>query len=215
MNINKFLQILVPKDNKFVPMMSEATSNLQIMAKKLRETLNEGDWEKRRSLIGEIERLEKKGDDLTHKIFHDLSASFITPFDREDIHLLASEIDNVADYIHGTAKRLHIYKIQSVNESMLKMADLIQACVEELNKALLAIKDMNDPNQVRESCAKIHTIETHADDIYDMAISQLFEKETNAVEIIKVREVWLVLEKAVDKCEDAADVLMSILVKNS
>jgi predicted phosphate transport protein (TIGR00153 family) len=215
MNINKILQVLVPKDHKFIPMLSAATANLQLMSKKLIETLSEGDWDKRRALINEIEQLEKKGDELTHKFFHSLSASFITPFDREDIHLLASEIDNVADYIHGTAKRLYIYKIQNIHDSMLKMADLIQAAVEELNKAILSIKDMNDPQQVRESCTRIHAIETHADDIYDMAISQLFEKETNAIEVIKVREVWLVLEKAVDKCEDAADVLMSILVKNS
>ena len=215
MKINKVLQFLVPKDNKFVPMLSSGTSNLQLMAKRLCETLAEGDWSKRQALISEIEQLEKRGDEIAHKIFHDLSASFITPFDREDIHLLASEIDNVADYIHGTAKRLLIYKIQLVHPGMIKMGELIQAAVEELNKAVLALKDMNDPNQVRESCARIDAIETHADDIYDMAISQLFEKETNAVEIIKIREIWLVLEKAADKCEDAADVLMSILVKNS
>ena len=150
---------------------------------------------------------------ITHQIFHELGSNFITPFDREDIQRLASVLDDVIDFIHGSAKRIELYKIDTIHPSMIKLGELILESATELNKAIPQLKDMRDVSLIREACVKINSIENHADDIFDMAVARLFEEETNAIEIIKIKEVLSALETATDRAEDAANVLESILIK--
>ena len=163
----------------------------------------------------EIERLEHVGDNITHETFHELSANFITPFDREDIHSLISAIDDIADYIHGATKRIDIYRVDNMTPAIIKLAELIAASSLELHNAVCELKNMKNINKIKEACIRINSIENHADDIFDMTIAKLFEEETNAIEIIKMKEVLLALETATDMCEDAANVIESILVKNA
>lgn len=212
MSINSILQVLIPKDKKFFPLFEQASANLLEMAKTLYEALN-SDGDKRKLLIKEISRLEHVGDEITHQIFHELGSNFITPFDREDIQSLASVLDDVLDYIHGSAKRIELYNISSIHPSMIKLGELILESAGELNKAIPQLKDMRDVSLIREACVKINSIENHADDIFDMAVARLFDEETNAVEIIKIKEILSALETATDRAEDAANVLESIMIK--
>ena len=212
MGINTILQALIPKDKKFFPLFEQASANLLSIATVLYEMLN-ADGDKRKTLIKEISRLEHVGDEITHQIFHELGSNFITPFDREDIQRLASVLDDVLDFIHGSAKRIELYKIETIHPSMIKLGELILECAQELNKAIPQLKDMRDVSLIREACVKINSIENHADDIFDMAVARLFEEETNAVEIIKIKEILSALETATDRAEDAANVLESILIK--
>ncbi len=212
MSINSILQVLIPKDKKFFPLFEQASANLLEMAKILYEALN-SDGDKRKLLIKEISRLEHVGDEITHQIFHELGSNFITPFDREDIQSLASVLDDVLDYIHGSAKRIELYNITKIHPSMIKLGELILESAHELNKAIPQLKDMRDVSLIREACVKINSIENHADDIFDMAVARLFEEETNAVEIIKIKEILSALETATDRAEDAANVLESIMIK--
>ena len=171
--------------------------------------------EERAVLIREIERIEHEGDKVTHEIMHQLSATFITPFDREDIHELTSAIDDILDHIHGSAKRIEIYKVTNISPAMIKLAELIQQAADELYKAIHELRDLKNTNTIREASIKINSIENHADDVFDNAVAKLFEEEKNAIELIKIKEVLQNLETATDKCEDAANVLSSILVKHS
>jgi predicted phosphate transport protein (TIGR00153 family) len=212
MSINSILQVLVPKDKKFFPLFEQASENLLAISKVLCEVLNsEGD--KRKQLIKEISRLEHVGDEITHQIFHELGSNFITPFDREDIQRLASVLDDVLDFIHGSAKRIELYNIDKIHPSMIKLGELILESAQELNKAIPQLRDMREISLIREACVKINSIENHADDIFDMAVARLFEEETNAIEIIKIKEILSALETATDRAEDAANVLESILIK--
>jgi len=212
MSINSILQVLIPKDKKFFPLFEQASANLLAISKVLYEALN-ADGDKRKQLIKEISRLEHVGDEITHQIFHELGSNFITPFDREDIQRLASVLDDVIDFIHGSAKRIELYKIEKIHPSMIKLGELILESAFELNKAIPQLRDMRDVSRIREACVKINSIENHADDIFDMAVARLFEEETNAVEIIKIKEILSALETATDRAEDAANVLESILIK--
>jgi predicted phosphate transport protein (TIGR00153 family) len=169
--------------------------------------------EKRKELIAEIEHLEHQGDNITHLIFNELSRNFITPFDREDIHALASAIDDVLDFIHGSAKRLELYKVKELSESMTMLADCILKGAIELNVAVQNLKDMKNIVIIKEACVKINSLENHADDIFNEAIAQLFEKETDAMQVIKLKEILAALETATDKCEDAANTIQTILIK--
>jgi predicted phosphate transport protein (TIGR00153 family) len=215
MDFRSLLKIFIPEDKKFFPLFEQASANLLQISKVLCDAVNTSSSEKRKELIKEIERLEHVGDDIAYSIFHELSTNFITPFDREDIHQLASVIDDVLDYIHGSAKRIQLYKIETMTPAIIKLAELIYKSSEELNNAVLAMRDMKNPGRIREACVKINSIENHADDIFDMEIAKLFEEETNAIEIIKMKDVLQSLETATDKCEDAANVLESIIVKNA
>ncbi len=211
-NIFQFFQ---PKDKIFYVLFEKASANVVAISKALVEMVTTVSLDRRRELIREIERLEHVGDNITHETFHELSANFITPFDREDIHALISAIDDIADYVHGSSKRIELYKVETMTPAIIKLAELIEKSADELYNAVCELKNMKNINKIKEACVRINSIENHADDIFDSAIAKLFEEEKNAIEIIKMKEVLLALETATDMCEDAANVIESILVKNA
>jgi predicted phosphate transport protein (TIGR00153 family) len=215
MSANSIFQYFVPKDRKFYPLFEQATANLVEISKVLYEALTTPSAEKRIAYIRQIEKLEHIGDDITHQIFQEISTTFITPFDREDIQRLASVIDDVLDYIHGSAKRIELYRVDPIHPSMIKLAELIVNCSAELNLAVCGLRSMRNAHKIKESLVKINYIENHADDIFDNAVARLFEDNVSAIEVIKIKEVLSALETATDKCEDAANVIESIVIKQS
>jgi hypothetical protein len=213
MRFDDLLQLFVPKDRIFFPLFVKDTENLVSISKALVQLVNSVDPTQRRVLIKEVERLEHAGDNITHEIFNELSTNFITPFDREDIHELASSIDDIADFIHGSSKRIDLYKIVEMSPSIIKLSELIETSSQELHIAVSEFGGKRDLNKIKEACVKINSIENHADDVFNMAIANLFEQEKDAITIIKIKEILAALETATDKCEDAANVLQTILIK--
>ncbi|MFN8712382.1 MAG: DUF47 domain-containing protein [Bacteroidota bacterium] len=207
------LQLLVPKDRKFFPLFEQATQNLIKASKVLNEMVTTPVSDRRKELIKEIEHLEHTGDNITHMIFNELSRNFITPFDREDIHALTSAIDDVLDFIHGSSKRIELYRVEVLDESVVKLAEIILKGSLELNVAVVNLKNMKNLDAIKESCVKINSLENEADDVFNRSIASLFETEKDAIQIIKIKELLSALETATDKCEDAANVIQSILIK--
>lgn len=207
--------LLAPKERKFFPMFENASGNIVDAAKALVELVNTPAGDKRTELIRKVEDLEHKGDEITHEIFNYLSATFITPFDREDIHMLTSAMDDIVDFIHGSSKRIQLYKIDDLTTEIKKLAELILKGAEELHIAISELKNLKNRSVINEACVKINSLENHADDIYNMAIANLFENEKDAIKVIKLREVYHAMEVATDKCEDAANVIKTILIKYS
>ncbi len=207
------LQLLVPKDRKFFPLFEQATQNLIKASKVLNEMVTTPVSDRRKELIKEIEHLEHTGDNITHMIFNELSRNFITPFDREDIHALTSAIDDVLDFIHGSSKRIELYRVEVLDDSVIKLAEIILKGSLELNVAVVNLKDMKNLDAIKESCVKINSLENEADDVFNRSIASLFETEKDAIQIIKIKELLSSLETATDKCEDAANVIQSILIK--
>ncbi|HMR47277.1 MAG TPA: DUF47 family protein [Bacteroidia bacterium] len=208
-----FIQYFIPQDKKFFPLFDQAALNLQEAGKTMCQLVTSTDAAQRKQLIREIERLEHRGDEITHEIFKELSRNFITPFDREDIHRLVSAIDDILDYIHGSSKRIDLYKVKEFSSDMVKLSELLQTQTEELRRVIYELKNKKNMRNISESLVLINSIENHADDIFDNAVARLFETETNAVEIIKTKEILSALETATDMCEDAANVIDSIIVK--
>jgi predicted phosphate transport protein (TIGR00153 family) len=209
------LSFLIPQEKKFFELFERASVNLLDTSKALVELVNASSADRRKELFREIERLEHVGDAITHETFNELSSNFITPFDREDIHDMVSSLDDVVDFIHGSAKRIESYKLTSIPPSLCKLADLILQGAQELHVAVSNLKDIKKPAAIREACVKINSIENHADDIFDMAIAKLFEEEKDAIQLIKMKEILSALETATDKCEDAANAISSMVVKYS
>ncbi|CDS95174.1 MULTISPECIES: DUF47 domain-containing protein [Sphingobacterium] len=215
MSLNSIFQYFVPKDKKFFPLFEQAGSNLIEMSKLLKEAVNASDAEKRKEIVRKIEDLEHKGDNITHQIHLELGKNFITPFDREDIHALASSLDDVADFINGASNKMDLYKVQKATEPMIEMADLIVEATDHVAKAIFELKDLKNIRNITDSCVRINSVENKADYIFDKAVADLFEFEKDAITLIKHKEVLSAMEDATDKCEDVANVLESILVKNA
>jgi hypothetical protein len=213
MAANSFLKIFLPKDRIFYSLFEEVSERVLTMAKILKKIVNEPEYDKREVLIAEIESLEHENDELTHRIFTELGRNFITPFDREDIHYLASSLDDIADYIYSSAKKVNFYKVNPLDHGLHKFAELIFQSSEQVNLAVKELRNMKNLRLMTESLVKINSIENQADDLFDLSIERLFLEEPDAKEVIKLREIYQVMENATDKCEDAGNVIESIIIK--
>ena len=213
MGLNSIMKIFMPKDKVFYSLFEQVAHTVARMGKVMKQVVTEPDFDKRAALISQIEDREHVNDDFTHKIFTELGRNFITPFDREDIHYLASALDDIADYIFASAKKINFYKVNPNDQGIQKMADLIDQGCEQIKNAVLQLRDMRDMRQITDALVKVNSIENQADDIFDMSIERLFAMEPDAKEVIKKREIYQVMEIVTDKCEDAANVIESIIVK--
>ena len=213
MGLNSIMKIFMPKDRVFYTLFEQVADTMSKMGRVLKEVVKEPDFDKRAGLISQIEDLEHVNDDFTHQIFTELGRNFITPFDREDIHYLATSLDDVCDYIFASAKKINFYKVNPNDQGIQKMADLIEQGSEQIRIAVHELRNMRDMRKITEALVKVNSIENQADDIFDLSIERLFETEPDAKEVIKKREIYQVMEIVTDKCEDAANVIESIIIK--
>lgn len=213
MAFNTLLKIFLPKDRIFYTLFQDSSERVLLMSTTLKQLINEPDKAKRNALMTQIEDLEHKNDEATHTIFTELSRNFITPFDREDIHYLATALDDVADHVYAAAKKIMFYHIDTDDYGLRKFADLIVLSAEQVAKAVNELKDMKNLRQITEAIVKINSIENQADDLFDQNIERLFAEVEDVKAVIKMREIYQVLESATDKCEDAGNVIESIIIK--
>lgn len=161
-----------------------------------------------------IKAVEHQTDEITHDIIKNLNQTFITPIDREDITLLASHLDSVIDELDMAVSRLLIYKIKPVPAKVFEYGRLIEKSVKELAKAIGEFRNHRSKSKVLECCEKINSLENETDDLHRKNLQELFEKQKNAIKIMKLKEVYEALERVTDRCEDVANTLEAIWVKN-
>ena len=201
---------LIPHEVKFFELFAELSGYLTEGAKLLRATLEDPkDLDLR---VEQIQAVEHKGDRTTHAIITKLNQSFITPFDREDIHKLASSLDDVLDFTNAAATRLLMYKINEPPPDTAQLAGLIVLQSEELTKAVLLLEQNGS---VMKHCEEVNRLEDEADHLSRRAIARLFENEKDPIRLIKFKELYEVLEVATDKAEDAANVMEAIVLKSA
>ena len=162
--------------------------------------------------IQSIKAIEHTGDEITHQLFRKLNQTFITPFDREDIHELGSTMDDVIDLIDAAASRFALYRITHVRSDTLNLCKVLAAATVEVKEAVHA---MQSPDKALNHVIEINRLENESDRICRTLIAQLFDEERNPVEIIKWKEIFEVMETAVDKCEDVSNVIESVILKNA
>ncbi|MGB5006517.1 MAG: DUF47 family protein, partial [Ferruginibacter sp.] len=172
--INTILKIFLPKDRVFYQLFESVSEVLVKMGDKLKDVVNEPDFDKRGQLIQEIEDMEHVNDDYTHTIFTELGKNFITPFDREDIHYLATSLDDIADYIYASAKKINFYRVNPNDIGFNKMADLIALGCRQVEVAVKELRNMKNMRLITDALVSINSIENQADDIFDMSIERLF-----------------------------------------
>jgi predicted phosphate transport protein (TIGR00153 family) len=214
MTLNSIFQFLIPKDKKFFPLFEEASSNLVQIASVLHEAVNLP-LNERDILFLKIDELEQNVEEITRQTNLELSSNFITPFDREDIYSLITSIDNVAGNLQGASSRMKLYHVDKITKSIRKLTEInLDACVN-IDAAVKELRSFKNIKNITNACARINKLENKSDNVYDKAVAELFENETDAKNIIKYKEVLSVLESATDKCKNAASILESIAVKHS
>jgi predicted phosphate transport protein (TIGR00153 family) len=203
---------IVPRETKFFDMFAEMTANLSEGARlmlHILKTFHDVPGE-----VAHLKEIEHRGDEMTHAVITKLNQTFITPFDREDIHKLASSLDDVLDFINAAGDRLITYKIPGAPAHAAALAEIIVQQCEELTKAVHNL-DRRHANNVLEYCVEINRLENEADTVSRRAIGALFEQEKDPIALIKLKELYEVLEMATDKAEDAANVLESVVLKSA
>ncbi len=215
MKLDKIFGFLVPKEHKFMDLFNNVADNMVDTSELLIKLIRESNLDKRTEYIKAIRDAEHKGDDYTRLLMSELNGTFITPFDREDIHEMIGTMDNVVDYIHTASKRIHFYKMATFPEAFIKIADLIHMSTKEIQRVMRGVRHATDFQKFKDACENIHTYESRVDDIYQEFLSVLFEEEVNAIELIKKRDILVSLEKAIDTCDDVANVFAGIMVKIS
>jgi len=214
MNIDKILKIFVPKDHSFFPLFENDAQNLIRAAEQLRLLMDTEEPESREPIIKKIKEFERIGDDITDNTYEQLNKSYITPFDREDIHELAANIDDVLDSINGISRRINLYKPKKLLPVYKDMADVILTATREVETCVKYLKDAgNNKDIIIKACTDLYNLEHKADELYYLGISELFEREKNVTELIKAKELLEILERCVDETEDVSETIKAIIVK--
>jgi predicted phosphate transport protein (TIGR00153 family) len=204
---------LIPKDVKFFDMIGEQVKVISDAVSHLKKMVEKEDYSEEN--VKKIKELEQHCDTLSHEIIDILNETFITPIDREDIHKIVNEIDDIMDLINVVANRLYIYKIKTVKNTYFpEFLENITDAVNAVKNAVLSLKDIKKPRRILEYCIEINRLENSGDSLREKAIIELFEKEKDPIEIIKWKEIYEVLETILDECEYLARTIEEVLVKN-
>jgi predicted phosphate transport protein (TIGR00153 family) len=205
-------ELLIPKDKIFFDLFEKQAGVVKEAAWQL-VALTE-DFTNVKEKRHAIENLEHQGDQITHDIYQQLNSTFITPMDPEEISKLASSLDEVLDYIDGATEKMFYYNIESTDTHMIELAKLIHMSSVEIESAVKAIRSIKDPRYIEERCIEVNRLENLADDVLANAVTELF-KTTDAITIIKLKDIYEHLETATDNCEDVANVLSDIAIRHS
>ncbi|PYX16929.1 MAG: DUF47 domain-containing protein [Acidobacteria bacterium] len=201
---------LIPRESKFFRMFSEVSQNLTQGTRLLHNILkNPANMEPR---LDQLQAIEHRGDEMTHGIITALNQTFITPFDREDIHRLTSSLDDVLDFVNAAGVRLRLYKIKTPPSIAAELAAMI---VEQSEELAQGVSLLEKNKLVLEHCVEVHRLENEADRLSRNAIADLFDNEKDPIHLIKIKELYEVLETATDKAEDAANVLETVALKSN
>lgn len=212
--MNSFLSVFTPKEPKFFPILKEMSTVMISASEIMIDFLKSYDHETANDYYLRIKEQEKKGDTLSTKVFDELNSTFITPFDREDIHELANKLDDVTDIINSCAKKIVLYNPKQMPGSAVELALVLNRCAKTISHAVDELNILKKTSKdIKVYCKKLDDLEHEADDVYEKFLIELFENEKNAIEVIKLKEIMSELEKATDVAEHVGKIIQTIIVK--
>lgn len=214
MGFKNILNFFSPKDKTFFPLFEQATHKLTKLSEALHEGVNASKSD-REVYFKKIDELADSIEGISHKMNIELSKNFITPFDREDIHALMSSIEDVSSNLQEASNRIRMYQVDKITKSIRKITEInLEACLL-IDTGVKELKDMSNHKTIKDTCKKISKLDRKSDSVFEKAIADIFENETDAKNIIKYKEVLASLDKASDKCKLVANVLEQISIKHS
>jgi len=202
---------VIPREKKFFALFEQGTQNAVKIAQQLKDLVYI--WENVKERVGVINDLEHQGDAITHQIFEQLHRTIITPFDREDIALLAHSLDDVIDFIHAAADAMLLYKVERPTHRAKEMVDIVVQAVAEVERAVSEIHDRIGRKQLLNRCVEINRLENIGDSVFRSAMAELFDDSADFAGLIKWREIYKHMESVIDRCEDIANILEGVAIK--
>jgi len=216
MRADAVLKWLMPKEERFHELLAKDTANLVRGARLFSDIASSGSLEERRVKHVELKAIEHDGDGITRQVFDALNSTFITPFDREDIRELATDLDDILDYLEAVAHNLVLFDLAESPEALRQFADILVAMTQEIDRMTAFIWDLANERRIHEAIVRISDLENQADRLYSTVIADLFRGNgKNPLEILKWKEVYEGLEDACDECKDYTHAVGNVLVKNS
>ena len=204
---------LIPREGKFFLLFEQMAKIIVMAAQELKKLVDT--WEDVEKNVAVINEIEHEGDTTTHQIMFQLNRTFVTPFDREDIAMLANALDDVIDLIHAAADTMLLYKVNPPGQRAKELADIVLQIANEVQRAIPLLRQRGDLQKVLSFCVEINRLENVADKIFRAALTELFDDTTNIAEVIKWREIYQLMESATDRCEDVANVLEGVALKHA
>ncbi len=214
MKIDRFLQLFIVKEKKFYPLYISQLKNINEATDELKSLFLETNYDRQKEYYQKINALEEKGDKITANIYEEVNKTFVTPFDREDIHVLASKIDTFLDFIHDAARKQVMYKPKTTYKDTITIVDFILEDAVYLQKIVMNLEDINKKrDEILKLCKKIKDIERRVDELYEDFNGFLFENEKDAIELVKHKNIVQSLEDTTDRAKEIGDTIRSIIVK--
>ena len=207
-----FKEWIIPQEKYFFGMLEKQADTVLEGAETLLDLVK--DFDNVASKRDKMKTIEHKGDDIVHEISEALNRTFVTPIDHDDMSKLASRMDDILDYMEAAAHRMWSYEIKRVPPDMVRLVEVLLSSTKEVTHAVKDLKNFKKKNEIVRHCIEINRLENIGDEITHQAVAGLF-KTADVMEIIKLKEIYEHLELATDKCEDAADVIKDIFIKNS
>ena len=201
----------LPKEKIFYALLEKLALKAEEAVKLFKVLVDS--WKGSHPAIQGLIDLEHECDQIVHEIMVKLNKTFVTPIDREDIHLLAKNIDDLVDIVHALSKRMVLFHIQEIKPSLKEMTAILEKAASTLVNAIKKIRDLENSQELFDDCIQIHTFENQGDRAYEMALAQLFQDSPDPLEVIKWKDIYDFIEQAIDKCEDISDILWGIGVK--
>ena len=204
------LSWLIPQEKKFLDLLEEYADLTRQCTNQLLNFFEE--FDKRKEKWRDIKALEERGDDMLHRIVDELNTTFVTPIDREDIYALANGLDDILDFSEGAAERVIMFKIMMPPNRLLEMSEVLYQAAKELSAAMVLLRRRDRWQELKKHIVEINRLENRGDELMRISLTELFDTK-DAIEILKLKEVYEHVEEAIDRCEDVANVLESLIVK--
>jgi predicted phosphate transport protein (TIGR00153 family) len=211
----RFLSALMPREARFFALFNQHAELIVAGGRATVELVRDyADTSRRAALIEQISDIERRADKFTYETVQLLHATFITPFDRNDIHRLISSMDDILDLMQDSAESMHLFDIQSLPPEAMRMAELLDSCCIRVQEAVGLLSSMDNATKALALAQEIDGLESEADAVMRAGISKLFREEADVRQLIKHKNVYEYLENAIDKCQDVANVIESVVVEN-
>jgi predicted phosphate transport protein (TIGR00153 family) len=213
MNLSSLLKYFIPKEKKFYALFNQAAICCIEASVELNNLFNSTTPEELKATRLKIKAIEKKGDEIATRVFNDLNVSFITPFDREDIHQLANTLDDVVDLMYSVSGKVEFYRLMVFSSYMKDMVAEIQKGCVQIQTAVNGLENFKSTDKTLRACKDLNKLESRVDEFFHLGLSSLFDNEKDAIELIKQKDILINIEKIANKIEDVSDVVKTILVK--
>jgi predicted phosphate transport protein (TIGR00153 family) len=204
---------LFPKQENFFDYFEELADKIEEGGRLFLEMTETHDYSE--SKVAKLKEIEHEADIITHRTYEKMHTTFLTPIDREDIYALVNKMDSIMDVIEATAVRIHLYKVKKIDDQIIKQAKIINEAITKVKEIIHAMRNMKNSKMILDGCVEINTLENAGDVVLRTIMANLFENEKDAIELVKWKDIFQLLEEGIDVCEDVSNIVEGIVLKHA